>query len=123
VPRFADRAAENLGKYKVPSLRNGDKRPSAGFVKRFMHNGAQASLEEVVHFYNTRDVKPECANQQNPEPGQNCWPAPEVRANLNTEELGDLGLSADEEAAIVAFMRTLDDGWMPPEARDGTSDR
>ncbi|NEX22565.1 cytochrome C [Thiorhodococcus mannitoliphagus] len=115
VPRFAHLAAENLGKYKVPSLRNVDLRPSDGLVKAYMHNGAQKSLEEVVHFYNTRDVKPKCETLATPEPGKNCWPAPEVVANLNTEELGDLGLTPEEEAAIVAFMRTLNDGWTPPE--------
>jgi cytochrome c peroxidase len=114
VPRFAERAEENIGKHKVPSLRNADLRPAPGFVKRFMHNGAHGSLEEVVHFYNTRDVKPVCAEIEDPQPAENCWPAPEIAANLNTEELGDLGLSAEEEAAIVAFMRTLSDGWAPP---------
>ena len=115
VPRFADRAAENTGKYKVPTLRNADLRPAEGFVKRFMHNGAQASLKEVVHFYNTRDIKPVCKEIENPQPGSNCWPAPEISANLNTEELGDLGLTEAEEDAIVTFMRTLNDGWTPPE--------
>lgn len=114
VPRFADRAADHLGKFKVPSLRNTDLRPADAFVKRFMHNGAQASIEEVVHFYNTRDLKPICEEIDEPQPGANCWPAPEMRANLNTEELGDLGLNAEEEAAIVAFLRTLNDGWTPP---------
>ncbi|MCL7926909.1 MAG: cytochrome-c peroxidase, partial [marine benthic group bacterium] len=38
-----------------------------------------------------------------------CWPAPEVAANVNSDELGDLGLTAEEEAAIVAFMLTLSD--------------
>jgi cytochrome c peroxidase len=71
--------AENLGKHKVPSLRNVDKRPGAGFVKAFGHNGYFKSLEEIVHFYNTRDVE--------------SWPAPEVAENVNTAELGDLGLS------------------------------
>jgi hypothetical protein len=33
--------------------------------------------------------------------------------NINTAELGNLGLTADEEAAIVAFMKTLSDGYMP----------
>ena len=28
---------------------------------------------------------------------------------MNVDELGDLGLTAAEEAAIVAFLRTLDD--------------
>jgi hypothetical protein len=32
-----------------------------------------------------------------------------VALNVNTDELGDLGLSPEEEAAIVAFMRTLTD--------------
>jgi hypothetical protein len=40
-----------------------------------------------------------------------CWPAPEVADNLNTTELGDLGLSGAEEDAIVAFLRTLSDGF------------
>jgi hypothetical protein len=39
------------------------------------------------------------------------WPDPEVAANVNTDELGNLGLTADEEAAIVAFMKTLSDGY------------
>ncbi|WPL16774.1 Methylamine utilization protein MauG precursor [Thiorhodovibrio winogradskyi] len=117
VPRFADRATENMGKYKVPSLRNADLRPAEGFVKRFMHNGAHASLKEVVHFYNTRDTKPVCEEIDAPQPGTNCWPAPEISANLNTEELGDLGLTEDEEAAIVTFMRSLNDGWTPPETK------
>ena len=30
---------------------------------------------------------------------------------MNTEELGDLGLSDAEESAIVAFLGTLSDGW------------
>jgi hypothetical protein len=33
--------------------------------------------------------------------------------NVNTAELGDLGLSYAEEQAIVAFLRALDDGYMP----------
>ena len=40
-----------------------------------------------------------------------CWPAPEVAENVNTGELGDLSLSAEEEAAIVAFLKTLSDGY------------
>lgn len=85
------------GKVKVPTLRNVDKRPYPGFVKAYMHNGVFKSLEEVVHFYNTRDVED--------------WPAPEVPENVNEDELGDLGLTDPEEAALVAFMKTLSDGW------------
>jgi cytochrome c peroxidase len=42
-----------------------------------------------------------------------CWPPPEVSENLNTSELGNLGLSPEEEAAIVAFLKTLSDGYQP----------
>jgi cytochrome c peroxidase len=55
-PEWADLADENDGKFRTPTLRNVDKRPGKGFPKAFMHNGVFKSLEEVVHFYNTRDV-------------------------------------------------------------------
>jgi len=116
VPRYAERADENVGKHKVPTVRNVDLRPNSTFVKAYMHNGALTSLEAVVSFYNTRDTKPRCGEITEPRPAENCWPAPEVSANVNTEELGDLGLSADEEAAIVAFMKALSDGWIPEDA-------
>jgi cytochrome c peroxidase len=99
------------GKFKVPTLRNVDKRPSSDFVKAYGHNGYFKSLKEIVRFYNTRDVLGRCETMSEPKPGTNCWPAPEVPANLNTEELGNLGLTEDEEDAIVAFLRTLSDGY------------
>jgi cytochrome c peroxidase len=64
-----------------------------------MHNGALRTLEEVVHFYNTRDVA-----------GAG-WLAPEYTGNLDVEHVGGLGLTPAQEAAIVAFMRTLNDGY------------
>jgi cytochrome c peroxidase len=95
-PEYAAMAAENWGKHKVPTLRNV---AQGKMPKAYLHNGVFKSLEEVVHFYNTRDVE--------------AWPPPEVAENVNTDELGDLGLTADEEAAIVAFMETLSDGFEP----------
>jgi cytochrome c peroxidase len=100
-----------MGKFKVPTLRNVDRRPSPGFVKAFGHNGYFKSLKEIVHFYNTRDVLARCEQSSDPRPGENCWPAPEASSNLNREELGNLGLTEQEEEAIVAFMRTLTDGY------------
>ncbi|MCB0302377.1 MAG: T9SS type A sorting domain-containing protein [Calditrichaeota bacterium] len=88
---------ENKGKHKVSTLRNVDMRPDNGFTKAYGHNGYFKSLEEITHFYNTRDVEP--------------WPAPEVPETINDSELGDLGLTLEEEAAIVAFMKTLTDGY------------
>jgi hypothetical protein len=41
------------------------------------------------------------------------WPESEVAENVNTDELGNLGLSPEEEAALVVFMKTLSDGYVP----------
>jgi hypothetical protein len=42
-----------------------------------------------------------------------CWPAPEVAANVNRSELGNLRPTRMQEQAIVAFMKTLSDGYQP----------
>ncbi|HZD56943.1 MAG TPA: cytochrome c peroxidase [Anaerolineales bacterium] len=104
-----------LGKVKVPTLRNVDLRPSSEFVKDYSHNGYFKSLEGIVHFYNTRDVLETCPGDYTEAEAlaADCWPAPEVSQNVNTSELGNLGLTPDEEAAIVAFLKTLSDGYMP----------
>jgi cytochrome c peroxidase len=107
---YASMAGESLGRHRVPTLRNVDKRPYAGFVKAYGHNGAFTTLKAIVHFYNTRDVLPRCETLASPAEGVNCWPAPEVASNLNDDELGDLRLTSQEEDAIVAFLRTLSDG-------------
>ena len=106
---------EELGKQKVPTLRNVDKRPDPEFVKAYMHNGYFKTLEGVVHFYNTRDVLPDCPGDYTEAQAlaANCWPAPEVAENVNRDELGNLGLTEDEEADIVAFLKTLSDGYTP----------
>lgn len=123
---FAD---DNMGKHKVPTMRNVDGRTHPGFVKAFGHNGFFKSLKGLVHFYNTRDVKDVCPEGKSYDPTDdyteamalkyNCWPAPEVRSNLNMDELGDLGLKKEDEWALVAFMQTLSDGYMdPPDGAD-----
>lgn len=112
---WAHYAYANLGKHKVPTLRNVDKRPDPTFVKAFGHNGYFKSLEQIVNFYNTRDVKPACTEPITAEAAmmQGCWPLPEIALNMNTAELGDLGLSPEEEKGLVAFLKTLSDGWQP----------
>jgi len=104
-----------MGKVKVPTLRNVDLRPIPDFVKAFGHNGYFKSLKNIVHFYNTRDVKPECPGNYTEAQAlaANCWPPPEVSDNVNTDELGNLGLTDEEENAIVAFLKTLSDEFMP----------
>jgi cytochrome c peroxidase len=103
-----------LGKQKVPTLRNVDKRPGPFAVKAYAHNGYFKSLKSIVHFYNTRDVLPACPNPLTLESdalAQGCWPAPEVAVNVNSDELGDLGLTGEEEDAIVAYLKTLSDDY------------
>ena len=93
--------AEN-GKFKVSSLRNIALTPPYG------HNGYFATLEDIVHFYNTRDVPTEG------------WDPAEVPETVNMDELGNLGLTPQEEADLVAFLKTLSDNFglplsgMPP---------
>ena len=110
-PAWALLAPQFVGKFQVPTLRNVDKRPRINFVKAYMHNGYLHSLEEVVHFYNTRDKFPHCPYGS---PGEkiSCWPAPEISLNED-QTVGNLGLSAGEEADLVAFLKTLTDGYAP----------
>jgi cytochrome c peroxidase len=103
--------AANMGRHRTPTLRNVDKRPYPEFVKAFGHNGYFKSLMEIVHFYNCRDVKvpgtgaQQCTDMPPAEP-------PEVAENVNTTELGNLGLTPMEGMALIKFMQTLTDGFM-----------
>jgi len=112
--RWKPLAAQNRGRFRVPTLRNVDKRPSPDFVKAYGHNGYFKSLREIVHFYNTRDVLPRCA-AHDPREGTSCWPAPETTENMNTSKTGHLGLTDQEEDTLVAFMQTLTDGYAPTQ--------
>jgi cytochrome c peroxidase len=109
---WTPRAKSFIGKHKTPTLRNVDKRPRPDFVKAYMHNGYLKSLKEVVHFYNTRDVLPRC---QAGDAGEKvtCWPAPEHPETMNRRQLGNLGLTSQQEDQIVAFLKTLTDGYTP----------
>jgi cytochrome c peroxidase len=112
---YAALAAGNMGKHKVPTLRNVDLRPAPNSVKGYGHNGYFKTLEGIVHFYNTRDVKPRCpgAYSEAEAIAADCWPAPEFEATMNRSELGDLGLTPRQERAIVAYLKTLSDGFRP----------
>jgi len=79
------------GKFRVPTLRN------VAVTHPYMHNGVFKTLFNVMAFYNTRDLA--------------AWPTPEVSANVNIEEMGDLGLTNQELEDLVIFLRTLTDHW------------
>ncbi|HVT12573.1 MAG TPA: cytochrome c peroxidase [Fimbriimonadaceae bacterium] len=82
---------EDAGRMKVPTLRN------IARTAPYFHNGIFSTLEEVVEFYNKRDL------------GE--FPPPEFPDTMNTEELGNLGLSDQEVSDLVAFLKTLTDGF------------
>ncbi len=79
------------GKFKTPTLRN------AALTAPYMHNGVFDTLEEVVEFYNRRDVD---------------GVVPEVEQNVdNTGNIGNLNLTPGEIRDLVAFLQTLSDGY------------
>jgi cytochrome c peroxidase len=79
------------GKMKVPTLRN------VTLTAPYFHNGVFNTLEEVVRFYSDRD--------------KGGFDSPEVAQNVNRDELGNLGLSTEDVADLVAFLNTLTDGY------------
>jgi cytochrome c peroxidase len=115
------------GTFKVPTLRNTDKRPAANFVKAYGHNGVFKSLPQVVHFYNTRNLTTQPGEvidftRANPYAGlvgQPLWPPPEYPGGTLRNptgapgQIGNLGLMPQEEADIVAFLGTLSDAPPP----------
>ncbi|MGV1100059.1 cytochrome-c peroxidase [Thiovibrio sp. JS02] len=80
--------AEN-GKFKVPTLRN------VALTAPYGHNGYFPTLRDVVSFHNSRDI--------------GSWPASEVVENLNTSEVGNMGLTDEEVDDLVAFLAALTD--------------
>jgi cytochrome c peroxidase len=115
--------ARHIGKFRTPTTRNVAK----GMHRRYMHNGALISLVQVVDFYNTRDVLPVCTDGgilQDPwrwgssgmpgYDGADCWPPPEYDRNLDTKNMGKLGLTQAEVLQIVAYLEAMSDGDAPP---------
>jgi cytochrome c peroxidase len=111
----------HLGFFKTPTLRNVDKRPKAKFPKAYAHNGWFKSLEGIVHFYSTADVNfpanigqglHRCAGNITTVEGalkDNCWPDPAYGGSAIGPLVGRLGLTAQDEADIVAYLKTLND--------------
>jgi len=127
------------GAFQTPVLVNISRGES---VRPYMHNGYLETLEQVVHWYNTGrffcDVNanaPGCKKRCEDEVGDNasveeaiannCWPEPEFdnwdEATLNPVQpgavppgiVGNLGLDADQEKALVAYLRALEDTTTP----------
>lgn len=98
------------GRFKTSTLRNIAKTHPYGHNGYFTSPmGAAQSLMMIVHFYNTRDVPG--AGWPPMGPGLVPWPPPEVPENVNTVDMGNLGLMESEGLALIAFMMTLNDGY------------
>jgi cytochrome c peroxidase len=121
-PAWVPYAPQFNGKFQVPTCRNVDLRPYAGFVKAYGHNGYFKSLKAIVHFYNTRDTLnggvhlPAGTTKYKGRPvneGIDYWPFPEVNVNVD-QTIGNLRLTDAEENQIVLFLQTLSDGFFVP---------
>jgi cytochrome c peroxidase len=114
------------GFFRNVTVRNVNKRAFPGAPKTFMHNGVLTSLESVVHFYNTRDVKacpagmtygsgwvrfPTAADPATTRTSSGvCWPAPDFPATkTNKRDIGRMRLTPTQERAVVAYLRTMTD--------------
>lgn len=106
------------GRFKVPSLRN------VALRKRFFHNGVfgdatktvDENLATVVRFYVTRDTNP---TAWYPSDVYDDLPA-NLRGNVNVREAPynrargqAAALTESEIADVVAFLKTLTDGYTP----------
>jgi len=105
---------QEMGKMKVPTLRNVDKRPTADIVKAYGHNGAFKSLEDIVRFYASRGMHGGMGGGGmggGMGGGGMCggmmFPEPEVNQNLAVLNM----FRCRDQSAIVAFLRTLSDGY------------
>jgi cytochrome c peroxidase len=133
---------EFRGLFKAPSVRNSDKRPTPTFVRAYMHNGVFKSLEQVVNFYNKRNIAVNAAGQevafdlrQGPPSGYTALlPPPEVLDNVQNVagltpaqaaatgvsgttatngQVGNLQLTASQATDLVNFLKILTDGYGP----------
>ena len=104
------------GAFKVPSLRNVAERGA------LFHNGRFKSLKEALTFYVQRDTHPEKWYPLRADGTVDKFDdlPPAYRANVNTQEVpynrhpGDAPALTDAEIDdVIAFLKTLSDGFQP----------
>lgn len=114
---------EFCGLFRTPSLRNVATR------QVFFHNGVFHSLDEVLQFYATRDTDPARWYGRKADGSPNTFddlPA-QYRGNVNVEapfgrKPGQApALDKREIADIIAFLKTLNDGYTAPAAESNRS--
>ncbi len=107
-------ATQYCGMFRTPSLRNVAERGV------FFHNGVVRSLDDVLRFYVFRDIRPEDVYPQNADgsiakfndlPAANRENVDTSDAPFNRTRGQSQVLSAQEMADVVAFLKTLTDGY------------
>ncbi len=102
------------GKFRMPTLRNVAERPA------FMHNGAIRDLRDVLRFYSTRISDPQRwygpTGVPNDLPPQFLRNIETIKAPFNRTTAQGPVLTEVEITDMVAFLRTLSDGYRPPRA-------
>ncbi|AIY40519.1 Methylamine utilization protein mauG precursor [Collimonas arenae] len=108
------------GYFKTPTLRNVATR------QVYFHNGALHSLEDVVHFYMERETKPEKWYPRGKDGKFNKYddlPAA-YHANVDVTDAPfdskpgmPPALTDDEIKDVVAFLKTLNDGYRPEDGK------
>ena len=106
------------GMFKTPTLRN------TAVRRTFLHNGVFHTLQEVMDFYNFRDTNPEKVYPVGADgkvQKYNDIPA-QYHANVDVTDPpfnrhpGDTpAMTAQDEADIIAFLQTLNDGYKPEQ--------
>jgi cytochrome c peroxidase len=92
------------GKFRMPTLRNVAERQA------FMHNGFFKDLRDVVRFYSNRKI----TSTSNDLPAKYQANIEKVKAPFNRAATDGPALSEPEVNDIVAFLRTLSDGYRAP---------
>jgi cytochrome c peroxidase len=106
------------GMFKTPTLRNTAVRHA------FFHNGVFHSLQEVMDFYDFRDTNPEKvypvgadgkAEKYNDIPEQYHANVDVADPPFNRHPGETPAMTAQDEADIIAFLQTLNDGYKPED--------
>jgi cytochrome c peroxidase len=103
-------AEDFCGKFRMVSLRNVTERPT------WMHNGFFKNLREVVRFYSTRNTDPTrwygASGVMNDLPPAYLGNIEKVKAPFNRAANAGPLLSEPEIDDVLAFLRTLNDGFV-----------
>jgi cytochrome c peroxidase len=106
------------GMFKTPTLRN------AAVRHAFFHNGVFQTLQQVMDFYNFRDTNPEKvyplgadgkAQKYNDIPVQYHANVDVTDPPFNRHPGETPAMTAQDEADLIAFLKTLNDGYKPEE--------